>query len=123
MRILILSSSAGNGHNSAGNRIKEKFLKEWKEIVDGNVFAFTFKNKDTTTVHLHLRRKATPLYLCYYLNYGAVFSIGTPSTHVIINKENAICDFSALATYFDIDNNTAFKFRRAKRIVIYSIKA
>ena len=28
MRILILSSSAGNGHNSAGNRIKEKFLKE-----------------------------------------------------------------------------------------------
>jgi len=28
MKILILSSSAGNGHNSAGNRIKEKFLKE-----------------------------------------------------------------------------------------------
>ena len=28
MRILILSSSAGNGHNSAGNRIKEKFLNE-----------------------------------------------------------------------------------------------
>lgn len=28
MRILILSSSAGNGHNSAANRIKEKFLVE-----------------------------------------------------------------------------------------------
>lgn len=28
MKILILSSSAGNGHNSAGTRLKEKFLKE-----------------------------------------------------------------------------------------------
>lgn len=40
MRILILSSSAGNGHNSAGNKIKEKFLQEDSNNVIGFIDAY-----------------------------------------------------------------------------------
>ena len=106
-----------------GFHIPTSFLKEWewKEIDDQNIFAFSFKNTETTTLYFYHRIETQKLFACYYLNYGSVLSIGTPSESIIINREYLLSDLSHFGKYFDIGQNKQWKFRHAKRIVIYSL--
>ena len=94
---------------------------EWKEVVDNNIFAFSFKNTETTTLYFYKRIYEMKLFLCYYLNYGSVLSLGSPSNCITFNREYLLSDITSFGKYFDISANTKLKFRHAKRIVIYSL--